>query len=410
MDTKLNILFDTFLPNGPLPNLLDSTRFTDYYKNQKDTISSKEKNNQHYISQVGMMINPLIVQLFKSKKAIIIPSYLCDTLDTWIYPVDFLNPYFFGITFFMAQEPYNLDSFIPEKVLSGIINNRGFLVLFFDGELIGKDVIDSFLSNTKIPSNKIIIISRCILNYDNFIYTSFNELAAIDESVYNRYYTPDTSEKTKKYTCANYFFNMPYRKYRALVSALLLHHNLLDDAIISIGKEKDLYKYLEDNNKSFHVDVTTKLLENKKDLSNIPEFVKPDQIGKAFFNIVLDSYFEPESKEDNLYFSEKIYIPMYYKQFYILFGRPYSLKYIKSVGYKTFDSIIDESYDEEVDDEKRFLMAFKEVKRICTMTTDQVKNLSQKINNILEYNYNHIQTRIDQVPIDLEEKINDANI
>ena len=96
MDTKLNILFDTFLPNGPLPNLLDSTRFTDYYKNQKDTISSKEKNNQHYISQVGMMINPLIVQLFKSKKANIIPSYLCDTLDTWIYPVDFWYHFFYG--------------------------------------------------------------------------------------------------------------------------------------------------------------------------------------------------------------------------------------------------------------------------------------------------------------------------
>ena len=101
---------------------------------------------------------------------------------------------------------------------------------------------------------------------------------------------------------------------------------------------------------------------------------------------------------------------MYYKQFYVLFGRPYTLKYIKSVGYKTFDSIIDESYDEEVDDEKRFLMVFKEVKRICAMNLDQVKNLSQKVNNILEYNYNHIQTRIDQLPIDLEEKINDANI
>ena len=406
----MNIIFDNFLPNGPLPNLLDSTKSIDYYKNQKDTISSKKKKNQHFTKQVGMMINPFIVDLFTNKKANLIPSYLCDTLDTWIYPVDFLNPHYFGITFLISCEPYNLDSFIPEKVFYGIVNGKGFLVLFFDGEIVRQEAIDTFLSNTRIPRNKIIIISKCILNYDNFMYTTFNEVAALNESVYNRYYTPDTSEKTKKYTCPNYFFNMPYRKYRALVSALLLHYNLVDDAVISIGKEKDLYKYLEDNNKYFHADITNKLLENKKDLSNIPEFIQPDEIGKAFFNIVLDSYFEPESKEDNLYFSEKIYIPMYYKQFYILFGRPYTLKYIKSVGYKTFDSIIDESYDEEVDDEKRFLMVFKEVKRICAMNIDQVKNLSQKVNSILEYNYNHIQTRIDQLPIDLEEKINDANI
>jgi len=405
----MNIIFDNFLPNGPLPNLLDSTKFIDYYKKQEDTISNKEKKNRHFTRQVGMMINPFITDLFENKKANLIPSYLCDTLDTWVYPVDFLNPEYYGTTFLTSNEPYNLDSFIPEKVLSGIINNRGFLVLFFDGEIIKQNVIDTFLSNTKIPHNKIIIISRCILNYDNFIYTSFNELAAINKLEYT-FYTPDPSEKTKKYTCPNYLFNMPYRKYRALVSALLLHYNLLDDAIISIGKEKDLYEYLKDNNKSFHIDVTNKLLENRKDLTNIPEFVDSIEISKAFFNIVLDSYFKPESESDEPYITEKIYIPMYYKQFYVLFGRPYTLKYIKSVGYKTFDSIIDESYDEVVDDEKRFLMAFKEVKRICTMTTDQVKNLSQKVNNILEYNYNHMQKRIDQMPVDLEEKINGTNI
>ena len=83
---------------------------------------------------------------------------------------------------------------------------------------------------------------------------------------------------------------------------------------------------------------------------------------------------------------------------------------MKSIGYKTFDSIIDESYDNELNDEIRFMKAFKEVKRICSMNINHIKNLSQKVNSVLEFNYNHMQKRIDQMPVDLEEKINGTNI
>ena len=416
----MNIIFDNFLPNGPLPNLLDSARFIDYYKNQKNTFTKEDNNEKEdpchtgpsgervtWEAQVGMTINPFIVQLFKNKKANIIPSYLCDTLDTWVYPIDFVNPYFFGHTFLTARKPYDLVSFLSEKVFQGLLNKKGFLLLFFDGELIKNETINNFLSNTQIPNNKIIIISKCILNCDNFIYTTFNEVTTITEMIEKKDYI---IEKTKKYICLNYKITSNYRKYRALVSALLLHHNLLDNAIISIGKEKNLYDYLEDNNKSFHIDVTNKILNNKKDLTDIPKFVNTEEIGKAFFNIVLDSYFLPESYSDELYITEKIYIPMYFKQFYVLFGRPYTLKFMKSIGYKTFDSIIDESYDNELNDEIRFMKAFKEVKRICSMNINHIKNLSQKVNSVLEFNYNHMQKRIDQMPVDLEEKINGTNI
>ena len=135
----MNIIFDNFLPNGPLPNLLDSARFIDYYKNQKNTFTKEDNNEKEdpchtgpsgervtWEAQVGMTINPFIVQLFKNKKANIIPSYLCDTLDTWVYPIDFVNPYFFGHTFLTARKPYDLVSFLSEKV----IGLQGTLLIF----------------------------------------------------------------------------------------------------------------------------------------------------------------------------------------------------------------------------------------------------------------------------------------
>ena len=55
----------------------------------------------------------------------------------------------------------------------------------------------------------------------------------------------------------------------------------------------------------------------------------------------------------------------------------------------------------------RFLKIYKEIHRICSMDTDQVKNLSQKVNSILEFNYNHMYTRINQSLINVEKKFHE---
>ena len=61
------------------------------------------------------------------------------------------------------------------------------------------------------------------------------------------------------------------------------------------------------------------------------------------------------------------------------------LGYLRSLGFETFGSIIDESYDQEVDLEKRITMIATEAKRI-------INNGSQKFYNatrdICQHNYN----------------------
>ena len=74
---------------------------------------------------------------------------------------------------------------------------------------------------------------------------------------------------------------------------------------------------------------------------------------------------------DLLFLSEKIYKPMAFKHPFIVFAQPGILKQLREYGYKTFHPFIDESYDDEKDDIKRFDMVVAEIERLNTFTDDQ---------------------------------------
>lgn len=66
-----------------------------------------------------------------------------------------------------------------------------------------------------------------------------------------------------------------------------------------------------------------------------------------------------------------------------------SLKYLRSYGFKTFDGIIDESYDNETDDFKRIEMVVKLISDIDKMSKEEKQDLHIECVPIVEHNYNH---------------------
>jgi hypothetical protein len=96
-----------------------------------------------------------------------------------------------------------------------------------------------------------------------------------------------------------------------------------------------------------------------------------------------------ETDHDNTlsFYSEKTAKPMIAKRLFIAFSGYKFLQNLRKYGFKTFDGIIDESYDLEVDDTKRYTMAFDQVRYLCDQ--DQTVIL-EKIKPIVEHNYNLI--------------------
>jgi len=78
----------------------------------------------------------------------------------------------------------------------------------------------------------------------------------------------------------------------------------------------------------------------------------------SYFSIVTESHFR---EVDKFIISEKISKALVGMHPFFLYAQPYTLKYLNNNGFQTFGDIIDESYDEETDDKKRFEMVTKEI-------------------------------------------------
>jgi hypothetical protein len=94
-----------------------------------------------------------------------------------------------------------------------------------------------------------------------------------------------------------------------------------------------------------------------------------------------------ETNHNNAYsfYTEKTSKPIIARRLFVAFSGQHFLRNLQSGGFKTFDGIIDESYDQIEDPTIRWNMAFEQVERLCNMDQFEVY---QQVKNILEHNFN----------------------
>ena len=49
------------------------------------------------------------------------------------------------------------------------------------------------------------------------------------------------------------------------------------------------------------------------------------------------------------------------------------MRHLKDIGFKTFDNMFDESYDDEMDDLKRYNMVLNEIERLCKCSHEDLQ-------------------------------------
>ena len=107
-------------------------------------------------------------------------------------------------------------------------------------------------------------------------------------------------------------------------------------------------------------------------------------------------------------FVEKIFTPILFKKPFLLLGPINGLEILKSYGFKTFSEYIDESYDTQVDSDKRMDMVLDELERLSNI--DMIE-LTKNIKPILNHNYNLLldmnKNKKDYLKKYFTEKIND---
>ena len=207
------------------------------------------------------------------------------------------------------------------------------------------------------------------------------------------------------------YLNFTHRMHRQLFSKFLLKEKLVRDNLVAINlfrndieeigneptKTKDILIENYQNDSWFY---NKHLLDLWRDVpleySRHPDI--NDEIGtsylnflnKASFNIVSETVFNFPFP----YFSEKTIQSLLSKRPFIMIGPRGNLQYLRNRGFKTFHSIINESYDDIQDPNKRLEAIMQLVLDLNKKSQQELNDMVYVIKDILIHNYSLMLEKI----------------
>lgn len=240
-------------------------------------------------------------------------------------------------------------------------------------------------------------------------YFFYHGLAALDwyrDAIYFDHEQPISHV----FTCLNHLSNGP-RSYRIALIARMIESSIQNRGIVSLhATPHDIEQEL--------IDPGSLLSTNSKDLiarhilnapSTVPLIADRDNItGSAsadfgpleynlrqisFLTLVTETvFFEPK-----LHLTEKIFQPIVCQRPFIVAAAPGNLEYLRSYGFRTFGDWIDESYDQEIDPDKRMDKIIAQLEQLCAQPTDRLRTMLEEMRPILEHNKRHFFTNFRRI-------------
>lgn len=293
---------------------------------------------------------------------------------------------------------------IPETVLNDIRNKSAKILLMNEYEGYS---MDGFRNDAKqiakknnISAKQIVFLNGnlTILNDKKHVYVNFWE--SVSEHYHNNF--GEFKENLIKDICnhkirKNKFICLQRRPHPARIAIFSDLYDNRNEGILTLGKgdNKEIFRNnvkgfshhfpdkLESFNKIRHLlpyeyDVNLQKNNPTHD-QNIEKFTD------SYLHVVAETYFF--NYNDQLFFSEKIFKPVVFMQPFVLFSQTGSLQVFRDLGFRTFPTIIDESYDEIVDDIQRYNMAMKSVKKFISQDIEKINRQIRSILPDLIHNY-----------------------
>jgi len=260
--------------------------------------------------------------------------------------------------------------------------------------------------NTK-NKKKIIVTSEISSLFDyyskkystNKLYYFFHGFAALDW--YRGFYALNYNKQViRDYTYDYITFNRLVsndRSYRCYFVSKLAEELLLEHGQISFGLATEQASWKEEI-----TDLNTKLSARainhiKLHLPSTPLIIDSEQVqgsasadiprctNDSFWHIVTETVFY----YDKLHLTEKIFKPIVSKQPFMLLAAPGNLAYLRSYGFKTFEGIVDESYDLIQDPDQRTEAVVKQLVWYCNLSSEEKQQVIERLAPIVEYNFQH---------------------
>ena len=282
-------------------------------------------------------------------------------------------------------------------------------IFLFDQEPVSSEILHPYFNFFLLdPIPAIFVTSEksdavntiCDLYNLTSLYYFFHGFAALDW--YRGYYALNYNKLiVKEYKYDFITFNRIItndRSYRIYFVSLLKEQGLLDHGQVSFNVTDNLFDDWCDET----ADPNSKLSEHAKrhaeqhlinisklviDKEQLPGSVSADipRDLEAFWHIVTETVFY----YNKLHLTEKIFKPIVSKQPFMLLAAPGNLAYLKSYGFKTFDSVIDESYDTIQDNDLRTQAVVEQLHWYCNLTPGKKTDVIKQLEPIIQHNFDH---------------------
>ena len=348
---------------------------------------------------------------------------------------------YFGGNGFLEMDP------CPENVLERIREKTAFLFITMPYESPLQDYrlkyIHEYLKRHNLPKSQVVYLTCCLNGQE--IYDTYCQSIG-EEALCNLDYMAENlwihNDQSKKFIGTNYeitnkpkTFLMFNRRWASHPHRTLFLYNihkmgLLNQFHISFNKND-----VDHNQLTYTNAVKNHFLEfyNIEDLDNrslkeledkLPLYLDTSDLvssclmhdqfdttkkfyDESFIHIISETYFNTQI----IHITEKTYKPILYKQPFIMLGPPNILKHLREIGFKTFEDVWDESYDNTFNHTERFYKILNLCKKIDQLSNEDKISLMEKCATIVEYNFNKLQSfRTDQFVVkDIVEKYNLKN-
>jgi hypothetical protein len=205
---------------------------------------------------------------------------------------------------------------------------------------------------------------------ENFVYFADHELFYWRNAVrWNDRSQPGcsyhTRPRSRKFTALNRF----HKWWRAtIMSDLTLHRQLLTNRNsywsyngLDMGDQYhdnpiriDEFAGLADSIKEFLLYTPYRCDELTADEHNQHWTLVPEHYDDAYCNLVFETFFDADTS-GGAFISEKTFKPIRHAQPFVVFGTVDTLATLRRLGYRTFDHVIDNGYDSELDNTERYI-------------------------------------------------------
>jgi len=296
-----------------------------------------------------------------------------------------------------------ISSFITEDILKKLFSYSAYLILVEDGEAHNWSILKDKLKETLkgIDSKQVLIVSsnplfsskQLSFSRDTIPYKVFYYNSCMDWFKNNLNNNKEFSLDIKNHFSFLSFTDKDFRRY---IFYKLHKNNLIQNNIVS--HVKDVKNFFQNDyffDKQIRDSMCPLEFNDFKEITGKKiDLFQGSRFEKGFFdpsdNCGLELINETTMDAGSFFITESTLKPIIAKRMFLMCGPPKLLSFLRFLGFKTFNHVFDESYDDILDKKRRIDKIISILSNFCSLSLDEVIKIKKDNREILEYNYNHL--------------------